>query len=50
MSAAIVVPIVVIIAILALLSTAVKITREYERGIVFRLGRLLRAKGPGELP
>jgi regulator of protease activity HflC (stomatin/prohibitin superfamily) len=47
MSAAIVVPIVVIIALLALLSTAVKITREYERGIVFRLGRLLRAKGPG---
>jgi regulator of protease activity HflC (stomatin/prohibitin superfamily) len=47
MNAAIVVPIVVIIALLALLSTAVKITREYERGIVFRLGRLLRAKGPG---
>jgi regulator of protease activity HflC (stomatin/prohibitin superfamily) len=47
MTAAIVVPIVVIIALLALLSTAVKITREYERGIVFRLGRLLRAKGPG---
>jgi regulator of protease activity HflC (stomatin/prohibitin superfamily) len=47
MSAAIVVFIVVIIALLALLSTAVKITREYERGIVFRLGRLLRAKGPG---
>jgi len=47
MSAAIVVPIVVVIALLALLSTAVKITREYERGIVFRLGRLLRAKGPG---
>ncbi len=47
MSAAIVVPIVVVIVLLALLSTAVKITREYERGIVFRLGRLLRAKGPG---
>lgn len=47
MTAAIVVPIVVVIALLALLSTAVKITREYERGIVFRLGRLLRAKGPG---
>lgn len=47
MTAAIVVPIVVIIALLALLSAAVKITREYERGIVFRLGRLLRAKGPG---
>jgi len=25
----------------------VRIAREYERGVVFRLGRLLRAKGPG---
>ena len=41
------VPVVVIIALLALLSAAVKILREYERGVVFRLGRLLRAKGPG---
>ena len=47
MSAAIVVPIVAVIALVALLSAAVKIAREYERGIVFRLGRLLRAKGPG---
>ena len=37
----------IIIVFLALLSSAVKITREYERGVVFRLGRLLRAKGPG---
>jgi len=29
------------------LSVAVKIAREYERGVIFRLGRLLRAKGPG---
>jgi regulator of protease activity HflC (stomatin/prohibitin superfamily) len=36
-----------IIVLLALLSAAVKITREYERGIIFRLGRLLPAKGPG---
>ena len=47
MTVAIIVPIVVIIALVALLSSAVKVTREYERGIVFRLGRLLRAKGPG---
>ncbi len=47
MTAAIVVSAVVVIALVALLSSAVKITREYERGIVFRLGRLLRAKGPG---
>src|SRR5215472_9541275 len=26
---------------------AIRIVREYERGVIFRLGRLLRAKGPG---
>ncbi len=36
-----------IIVLLALFSSAVKILREYERAVVFRLGRLLRAKGPG---
>jgi len=30
-----------------LLSSAIKILREYERGVVFRLGRLIGAKGPG---
>ena len=29
------------------LPSAVRILREYERGVVFRLGKLLRAKGPG---
>lgn len=29
------------------LSAAVKVLREYERGVVFRLGRLIAAKGPG---
>jgi regulator of protease activity HflC (stomatin/prohibitin superfamily) len=38
---------VLILAILALASTAVKILREYERGVIFRLGRLIGAKGPG---
>jgi regulator of protease activity HflC (stomatin/prohibitin superfamily) len=37
----------VLIAFFSLLSAAVKIAREYERGIVFRLGRLQRARGPG---
>lgn len=32
---------------LFLLASAVKIVREYERAVVFRLGRLLGAKGPG---
>jgi regulator of protease activity HflC (stomatin/prohibitin superfamily) len=31
----------------AMLAAAVRILREYERGVVFRLGRLLGAKGPG---
>jgi len=47
MNSAILIPIVVIVALLALLSAAVKILREYERAVVFRLGRLLGAKGPG---
>ncbi|MCK5506154.1 MAG: slipin family protein, partial [Thermodesulfovibrionia bacterium] len=29
------------------LSSAIKILREYERGVVFRLGRLIPVKGPG---
>ncbi len=35
-----------IIALIFLLS-AVRVVREYERGVVFRLGRLIGAKGPG---
>jgi regulator of protease activity HflC (stomatin/prohibitin superfamily) len=37
------------IALLALvvLSQVARILREYERGVIFRLGKLLRAKGPG---
>ena len=30
-----------------LVTSAVKVLREYERGVVFRLGRSIRAKGPG---
>lgn len=30
-----------------LLYNSIRILREYERGVVFRLGRLIRAKGPG---
>ncbi|MBI4621914.1 MAG: SPFH domain-containing protein [Verrucomicrobia bacterium] len=32
---------------LFLLPSAIRILREYERGVIFRLGKLLRAKGPG---
>ena len=33
--------------ILIILSSAIKICREYERGVIFRLGRLIGVKGPG---
>jgi len=36
-----------IIILLFLLSMAIKIVQEYERGVIFRLGRLIGAKGPG---
>ena len=37
----------VIIIGLFILANAIRILREYERGIIFRLGRLIGAKGPG---
>jgi len=39
--------VIVVIAFVSLMSSVVKIAREYERGVIFRLGRLQRAKGPG---
>ena len=42
-----VITLVVVFFLLIILSNAVKILREYERGVVFRLGRLIAAKGPG---
>lgn len=33
--------------VIIILSNAVRILREYERGVIFRLGRLIAAKGPG---
>lgn len=39
--------VVVILFFIILLSNAIRILREYERGVVFRLGRLINAKGPG---
>jgi regulator of protease activity HflC (stomatin/prohibitin superfamily) len=40
---------VIIIAVLAffILPQAIRILREYERGVIFRLGKLIGAKGPG---
>ncbi len=36
-----------IIFLIILAAVAIKILREYERGVIFRLGRLIGAKGPG---
>ena len=48
MTGAIIGIIVVVVLLLLFLAAAVKVLREYERGIVFRLGRLLDPpKGPG---
>ncbi|HYY43697.1 MAG TPA: SPFH domain-containing protein, partial [Actinomycetota bacterium] len=39
---------VVVIVILMLLAASVRIVQEYERGVIFRLGRVIEgAKGPG---
>jgi regulator of protease activity HflC (stomatin/prohibitin superfamily) len=38
---------IVVFLILVVISAAVKIVAEYERGVIFRLGRLIGAKGPG---
>jgi len=38
---------VLIILLIIILASAIKIVQEYERGVIFRLGRLIGAKGPG---
>lgn len=42
-----VVAVIIIIAVAILLPAALRILREYERGVIFRLGKLIGAKGPG---
>jgi regulator of protease activity HflC (stomatin/prohibitin superfamily) len=37
----------VLVFVIGLISAAVKVVQEYERGVIFRLGRLIGAKGPG---
>ncbi len=37
----------IIFILLILLSMSIKVVKEYERAVIFRLGRLLGAKGPG---
>ena len=38
---------VIVVVVIILLAMAVKIVAEYERGVIFRLGRLVGARGPG---
>jgi len=47
MNVAIGILVALIVVAALLLAAAIRILREYERGVVFRLGRLLGAKGPG---
>jgi len=37
----------IVVVVFMILSMAIKIVAEYERGVIFRLGRLIGAKGPG---
>lgn len=38
---------IIIVFTIFILSSSIKILREYERGVIFRLGRLIHTKGPG---
>jgi regulator of protease activity HflC (stomatin/prohibitin superfamily) len=44
---ALVVLAVIVVVVLVALSSAIRIINEYERGVLFRLGRLMELKGPG---
>jgi regulator of protease activity HflC (stomatin/prohibitin superfamily) len=44
---AIAIAVVLIILLVLLLAAGVRVLREYERGVIFRLGRLIAQKGPG---
>src|SRR5258708_10034811 len=39
--------VVVVVLLFMIFTAAVKIVQEYERGVIFRLGRLMGARGPG---
>ncbi|HEX5500037.1 MAG TPA: SPFH domain-containing protein, partial [Thermomicrobiales bacterium] len=42
-----IVVVVIILFLLIVLSSTIKVVQEYERGVVFRLGRLVGPRGPG---
>jgi regulator of protease activity HflC (stomatin/prohibitin superfamily) len=37
----------VVLLLLALLAMSLRVLREYQRGVVFQLGRFWKVKGPG---
>lgn len=39
--------VIIIFIVLAFLVSAIKVLKEYERGVIFRLGRVINTKGPG---
>jgi len=43
----IIIAVVIILFLLVIVPTTIKVVQEYERGVIFRLGRLVGAKGPG---
>jgi regulator of protease activity HflC (stomatin/prohibitin superfamily) len=47
MAVAIGVVVVIAFFLLIFLGSAIRVLREYERGVIFRLGRLIAQKGPG---
>src|SRR5437763_4789883 len=47
MPSIIVVLVTIVVLAFVLLSSTIKIVQEYERGVIFRLGRLVGARGPG---
>ncbi len=40
-------PIAILVLVILFLSAAIRILNEYERGVIFRLGRVIKEKGPG---
>jgi regulator of protease activity HflC (stomatin/prohibitin superfamily) len=47
MATAVIVLVLIVVAGAVLLTSCVKVVQEYERGVIFRLGRLVGARGPG---
>jgi regulator of protease activity HflC (stomatin/prohibitin superfamily) len=37
----------ILVLVIFFFTTAIKVMKEYERGVIFRLGRVIKAKGPG---